>query len=432
MAWLNLLYKFLRLGPLGLGVIALAVLALGFYLQIGEYTRDVQRAAALAAGAPAAVDIVKFDRDRDMTDLREVVVRAQPIMDVAYRLTLTKDSGNDHVFMIPLVSEHSNSETAIVGIAYFDSRTDDFDNITPELLMTGMVGFGGVAPLIEYNGRLGSMGQWDDLTEESFFDEGLTLPQNPVVVWPYPEGSAVALAPRGADDMTIFGLLSKIAGAIGLLALAKLVFSSKPDTDTSADLGSAIAASDSDHIVPRQASAVPLWKQRSGLVSPEDMNAQDPLFNASAFDSASVQDAERVKPRAGFGLRQVMVGLVGGLFVLGLVSTVSGLVKKSAPAEIAGAQIQPIEQVVAAGVADAIVPDADPRRHWTDIDVTPIAEWFTAKFLLAVAGDVEAQLTLGAIIGAVFVGLFMLRFFFVLRRAFQPKTTARFDSMGIN
>jgi hypothetical protein len=29
--------------------------------------------------------------------------------------------------------------------------------------------------------------------------------------------------------LTIFGLLSKIAGAIGLLALAKLVFTNKPD-----------------------------------------------------------------------------------------------------------------------------------------------------------------------------------------------------------
>ena len=83
--------------------------------------------------------------------------------------------------------------------------------------------------MINYNGELGGMGQWDELTEESFADEGLILPENAVIVWPYMNGRAAALAPTAAGGLTIVGLLSKIAGAIGLLALAKLLYTNKPD-----------------------------------------------------------------------------------------------------------------------------------------------------------------------------------------------------------
>lgn len=78
------------------------------------------------------------------------------------------------------------------------------------------------------------------------------------------------------------------------------------------------------------------------------------------------------------------------------------------------------------------MPDADPNRHWTDVDVTPIAEWFVAKFFLAVSGDTDAQLLLGGMIGGLFFELVGLRWFFVMRRTLRPRTTARFDSMGIN
>ena len=237
---------------------------------------------------------------------------------------------------------------------------------------------------------------------------------------------AAALATNVAGGMTVFGLFSKIAGAIGLLALAGLVF--KPQAKAEAfpqEVEAPDAALQSTHITSQQRPAKPVLKHRSGLVSPDEMDAHDP-----AYTGASKEDADIVKPRRGFGLRKVMVGLVGGLFVLGLVSTVSGLIAKSAPVEVA--QVQTIQQAVAAGVADTIVPDADPNRHWTDIDVTPIVEWFTAKFLLAVAGDVAAQLLLGMIFGGVIASLIAIRTFFVLRRALRPKTTANFSSMGIN
>lgn len=134
-------------------------------------------------------------------------------------------------------------------------------------------------------------------------------------------------------------------------------------------------------------------------------------------------------PKArGFGVRKVLIAIVGGLFLLGLAAVVSDLMNESAPVEVAASP----QETIVATVADAVVPDADPNRHWTDIDVTPIAEWFVAKGMLALGGDVEAQITLGSIVGGLFFALFMLRFFFSMRRSLAPKTTARFDSMGIN
>lgn len=118
------------------------------------------------------------------------------------------------------------------------------------------------------------------------------------------------------------------------------------------------------------------------------------------------------------------------MFLLGLASTMSDLVGKSSTPDVAEAQS--VKEVVAQSAAAAVVPDADPNRHWTDIDVAPIAEWFVAKFFLAVAGDADAQILLGGMLLGLFVAIFVLYWFFIVRRALRPKTTARFDSMGIN
>ena len=61
MSWANLMMKFLRLGPIGLGVIAVAILGLGYFLQLKSNELDATKAAALAAGPPDAVNIAAFD-----------------------------------------------------------------------------------------------------------------------------------------------------------------------------------------------------------------------------------------------------------------------------------------------------------------------------------------------------------------------------------
>jgi hypothetical protein len=433
MAWLKTVYRFVRLGPLGLGAIAVAILALGYYLQVAQNDRDGLKAAALAAGPPASVAIEQFNRDRDMTQLREVVVQAQPVRELAQRLTLHKNAGDDQVFMLPLVATGSSTETDIVGIAYFPSATDTFDDITPALLMSGMIGFGGVGSMINYNGELGGMGQWDELTAEFFADAGLIMPANAVIVWPYMEGRDVALAPAAAGELTIFGLLSKIAGVIGLLALAKLVFTNKPDEVPEAP---EIADVPPIPVEMPVTKAMPLWKQRSGFLDDSATElSQD--FEPAPIEPADIEpdvldpthDSSGLRePRRWFGVRKVLIGLVGGMFVLGLVSTVSDLIAKSTPVETVA--VQSFEELLAEGVAAAIIPDADPDRHWTDIDVSFVAEWVVAKWLLALSGDTDALMTLLMIGGSIYAVSIMVPMYFMVRRSLRPRT--RIGGMGLS
>ncbi|SMX43515.1 hypothetical protein [Octadecabacter ascidiaceicola] len=426
---LSALYNFLRLGPIGLGVGAAIVLGIGYFLQVSQNDRVAAKAAALAAGPPAAVDVAKFDRESDATDLREVVLRGQAVFDYAYRLTLEKDTSDLEAFMVPIVSETATSERDIVAIALFYESGFRHDRLTPEFLTNGLMGFGDIGPIMEYNGKLSSLGSWEEITQDAFAEKGLTFSDDIIVVWPFIDGREVAFAPPEADDTTMFGFFSKIAGAIGLLALAKLVFRKEPEAKIAAPDVNLPPLSPEVTTAP-QRSAAPLWKQRSGLVDESYNDAPAAQFDEPGIDVFAPKTASVIKPRAKFGVRKVLIGLVGGLFFLGLASTVSDLIGKSSTATVV--KTQSTAEVIAESAAAAIVPDADPNRHWTDIDVAPIAEWFVAKFFLAVSGDFDAQILLLGMLLGVFVALFALRWYFIVRRTLRPKTTARFDSMGIN
>jgi len=207
--------------------------------------------------------------------------------------------------------------------------------------------------MINYNGELGGMGQWDELTEESFADEGLILPENAVIVWPYMNGRAAALAPTAAGGLTIVGLLSKIAGAIGLLALAKLVFTNKPDEVPEEAV---IVGGPPIPVEMPVTKAIPLWKKkRSGFLD-DTVTEPSQDFVPAPFEPADLQSnvldltSENSALRAplnGFGVRKVLIGLVGGLFVLGLVSLVSDLIAKSTPVETVA--VQSFEELFAEG-----------------------------------------------------------------------------------
>lgn len=69
---LSPLFSFVRLGPIGLGIGAAIMLGIGYFLQVSQNDRIAAVASALAAGPPAAVDVAKFNHERDATDLREV------------------------------------------------------------------------------------------------------------------------------------------------------------------------------------------------------------------------------------------------------------------------------------------------------------------------------------------------------------------------
>lgn len=436
MAWLNLIWGFLRLGPLALGGIAVAILGAGYYLQIQQNERNVLRLQALQDGPPAVVDIMKFDSDVHTTELREAVVRAQPLFDNAYRLTLEKNGPDDFSYMVPLVSADAASDRVAFGIALYTSGSFTFDDLTDELLYRGITDFGDYGPILEYNGKVSGLGQWDEMVDEALAMEGLTMAANPVIIRPYLEGREAALTP---PETTVFGFLSKVAGAIGLLALGKIVFGGKaqtpparePETIPDAAVQN-ISDLGPDSVDPAFApqSSVPLRKQRSGLADAEPapvQRAQEPVGQASFVKATD--PAPLIAPqKSGFGARKLLIGVIGAAFAVLLASTVWGLVSTSL--ENDRADVPTASEALASGVADVIVPDADPDRHWTDIDVTPVIEWFVAKGMLAISGDQNAQMTLGIIIGGVFFAMFALRWYFLIRGSMTPtRRVHNFDDL---
>lgn len=420
-----LIVMFFRLPFWALGIIAAFVMGAGYYLQVLDNDREARLAAALAEGPPTAVAITKFDESQHMNAAREVQVQAQPVLDYAYRLTVEGRGLDSHAFMIPLVSPTSVSGTEVVGIAYFRSPNEDFDNITTDLLLRGATGFGTVGPVITYNGKLTDMGKFDELTREAFADEGLQMPANPIVVWPYAKGRAVALAPREAGDLTIFGVVSKVAGAIGLFALAKLAFRRRDDDET-------------ELLEEAQLAAQQMQSGQAMYRAPADEIDYTVNGAGVAQEAYMVEDAFADATPRRSGLRRVFSGVritltfvFGLLFLVMLGNQVAVLLKES-KASVQVAAVATPQEMIANTVADLAVPDADPNRHWTDIDVTPVIEWFMAKAMLAAAGDVNAMTTLAMIAGGVVLGPLLLLYFIRMRRSFTPKVSARIDSMGLN
>lgn len=387
------------LGPIALGAIAVVLLGLGYVLQVKQNTFEAGKAAALLAGPPLVVAIAEYDRDRDRNGALESVVQAQAAFDYSYDLWF--EDSPDYVVMVPLLAADAMNETDVLGVAYFEV-TDELTEAAVDAAMdASFVRYAEFGPVLNLSGRIKGMEGWGSQTKDAFADEGLVMPDNPVVIWPYMEGRDAALAPRREGTMSIFGLISKVAGFIGLVALFKLCVRRKDEDPEPVEFDES--------------------------VRPAVMMA-----NEGALQRPLVPQDDLIAPRkTRFGLRKVLIGVIASGFILMLGSVIWGLVQESRPAT-AQVNVLTAQELTAAVIADEVVPDADPNRHWTDIDVAPLAEWAVAKFYLALAGDRDAQIIVGIMALAPIVLMFMLRWFFVIRRSLRPRTTARFDSMGLN
>lgn len=444
--WIVAIYFFFRLPWWALGVIAAAVLGAGWYLQTLDNEREAAYARALVEGPPALVDITAFNKDTDMNAAREVYVQAQAAFEYSYDLWF--EDSSDYVVMVPLLAADATNATDVLGVAFFEV-TDALSEAAVDAAMeASFVRYADFGPVVNLNGRIKGMAGWDGQTKDAFADEGLVMPENPVVIWPYMEGREVALAPREASSWTIFGVISKVAGAIGLLAILKLAVRSGSGGATEEDLLEPAATFEPDAVrAPGAARSAnePLWKQRSGLADEAEAFAQpefeEPRFGsepALRFETSEgaapiMENEPLIKPRRSFGVRKLLIGIVGAVFVLLLANVALNTVGQSAARDAARvAQPPSQEEVMASTVADLVVPDAEPNRHWTDIDVTPIVEWFVAKGVLALSGDMDALMTVGMIAGGVIFVPLIGMFFIRMRRSLAPKTSARFDAMGIN
>lgn len=260
---LYLISGFFRLGPLGLGMIAAMIMGAGYYLQVLENQRMARDAQALAAGMPEVVDVRDARGAAALSAVDEVNAQTQLAWDYSYDLWYEENLGADFTVMFPILAPDASSMNDVIGVAMFQAEDESFETLGPEMVKAWFVGEADYGPVMNLNGELDGMGKWQGLVEDSFYDLGLTMPADPIVIWPYIDGRDVALAPREAGAWTIFGVLSKVAGAIGLFALGKLVIGRKPEDEIPEPAMMGGVAMNTPHA---QGSGVPLWKQRSGLV----------------------------------------------------------------------------------------------------------------------------------------------------------------------
>ncbi|MEJ6477411.1 MAG: hypothetical protein QNL92_01875 [Octadecabacter sp.] len=456
------LIRFIMSGLLALFGGAAAVLVLGYFLQVNESEQEAHKAAALAAGPPAVVNIEKYDRDTHRTEMGEVNLRGQLDFSTDYELTLEDGSTTHRALMVPLMGADTGEP---IGVALYTTDSFQFADMDPMALLAKTQGFGEVGPILHLNGEISSIGKWDEIVRDSFSEHGRTLPPNMLVVYPYVEGRAVAFAPK--TGASIFGIFSKIAGVIALLGILKLVFrTSDPVAQATPDLppiqtqngpqtASGFSALDDPFaltgsarrgmreetqadplaVTPATATPAPIaavvpdWKRRLDAKLNGDAIEHDPSHGLRAGMLGKPEPKGR---SFGSVLRKIAVFVVGGAFVLVLIATIGSLMMEAKQND-AVAAIPTVEEQLAQVMAEVVVPETAPSdKAWYEFDFAPVAQWFVAKGLLAVAGDRNAQITLGAIVGALFVFIIMLGGFFMLRGMFRPRIQPSLTGMGMD
>ena len=388
--------RFLRLGPIALGIVSLLIFIGAYFLQVEINKSETAKLRAMDAGAPAAVQVQSFDPDRDVSPVREAVIEAQLLWNYSYDLWYAKEWSTDYVVMFPIVAATQTDPNTVLGFAMLKAEDGNFSTFTPEQVEERLIDDGLLGPVMTLNGEVRGLGQWEELVEDSMVDMGLTMPQDAIVIWPFMEGREVALGGLKEGTMTMFGMLSKVAGAIGLLAIGKLAFRRKDDD---------VQIEDPAEIHDPQ---------------PDQAMQADVRARAPRFDDDPV-----VVPARRFSLRRAAIGVVGGAFVL-LAASVgySMLVTDTAPAaavETPDVAAAPVEVADVLSASAAQTADGTPEdllskaMAWVDAG----SEWFAGLIDAAAAGDMTAMGTLLAVVLAAFFGIIGIKKLFGLTGRFK-------------
>ena len=492
----NLIFSILRAHPLVLGLIAAACFVGGYFLQVHDNELAARQINALRAGMPAAVDIEDFVAERDMNDVRETHIRAQVHMDAIYELTLTRNTGDDIAVMVPLLATDATTPE-VIGVAIWDSNDLSFEDVDQARLMAKADSMGPFGPITRFNGfHRGSVGTFDEMVEDALNDEGLALASGAVIVAPFLHGRHIALDREARGGPTPFGIFSKIGGAFALLALFKMAVSGRRDYDEDAIPLPTLAEDTSarDHLmfgagggamstpVPSAAEAdpsVPLWKQRlmarqaaEGLAPAEDAHAHAepaaepdwtpeddfvPKASYGIVDEAAMQPSRRITPeedegpirssgvsyddpwaeaapRRRWGLRKILIGIVGAAFALTLALTLTGLVSEAiANDQTAANAPMSSDEAMGWALAETLYPStADPDRPFYEIDPAPVVQWFIATGFMAWRGDTTSIIVLSSIVAVLFLSGFMIRYGFFVRSVYRTRRYADFSDMGVD
>ena len=230
---------FLRLGPIPLGLIAAAFFGAGIWLQMQENQINLEKAEALLAGPPPAVNLSDFNPVHDIHPFDEVAIRAQLDLTRDAELTLERRGNDDLAVMVPLVAvdavvpEEGEAAPEVLGVALFTGEAFAFDDLTRTDLRDMAREFGAFGPVLTLNGRLDGPGDFDDVLAQSFAQSGAVLAPDALHIYPYMEGRVAAFDAAWPFQTSIFGAFAWIGGAFGVFALFKLAFRSNRRTDWS-------------------------------------------------------------------------------------------------------------------------------------------------------------------------------------------------------
>ncbi|PCJ86811.1 MAG: hypothetical protein COA52_14585 [Hyphomicrobiales bacterium] len=220
-----LLFKFFRLGPIGLLLVACVLVGAGQWLQNSLQGQIDRRAAALAAGPPAVVEFSAFDPALHQSSYSEVRLMVQ--LDLRYdsRLTLEK-SGTDHLaYMVPILPVEPNGDiinSQAVGVAIWDGSGFSFDDISPGDLVDEGKSFGAFGPILVLNGLVSSVGELDSLVDDALSEGGLVLAPDALILRPFLDGREAGLAPKPglANTDRYFNIAAVLTA---FLAVAKML-----------------------------------------------------------------------------------------------------------------------------------------------------------------------------------------------------------------
>lgn len=180
------------------GLIALVAIAIFF----SDRSAETEKRAVLAGKPPAAVQIDKFDRARDVALGGEVMIEGQ--IDTAKMIDVTETKDGSVVkrwFVAPLYPVAAKTPAGLATGAIVQEG-----NITDPQLKSFIVSEGPFGPVMRLNGKLTEGGNAISEAAKS----GVIVGPTPVYVDPFEDGRAAAFAP--SNDGRDGSLLVLIAG----------------------------------------------------------------------------------------------------------------------------------------------------------------------------------------------------------------------------
>jgi hypothetical protein len=203
-------------------------------------------------------------------------------------------------------------------------------------------------------------------------------------------------------QVTVFGLFSKIGGVLALLGLLGMtihdIAPAAPPNSAKPDAAPDLAAPEM-----RQTPAETTWQERLAAKTADNPNSR------------------KAQPRAaGSVLRVGVIGLVICAFLAVLGATFLGQSGPNGTQQTVAANLSPAQAMIrshlAASGVTGPVRSADTALTIPKFDPSTIVPWVKDQLALALAGDQEAMITLGSIVGGIFVLMLGIKIMFAVRR----------------